>query len=110
MHTILEVLDEINESSDRILTVLNADDPALEQISDEIKYRETQIELLKLMEINEQIKNMREVKDRLAEFSRLHSDIQQKVSKLMDSQQQALAKATKERKVEDMYKKSYHRF
>lgn len=108
MSPIHSLMEKINESSSRIISELDNENPAFDKISEELNQREQYV--LKLGEFEKEYSasafnedELASLKEMFNSFTALNDTIQYKAKGMLKLQQEKLAEATKHRKADDSY-------
>ena len=108
MKKLRHTISRLNELSDNILTELDKETPSLEVIREEMSHREEYLKVLNIVQKNQ--KEMKLSNDEISilrplfdAFVSMNTEIQRRISILLNNQMEKLAVATKQRKVQESY-------
>jgi hypothetical protein len=107
-HQLEHTITRLNEISGNILDELNREQPSLETIKARLKSREEYLQVLGEIQHNEvelelAKKKMVSIRPLFDTFVGMNEEIQKRIAKLVDRQIEILAKARKQRKVQESY-------
>ncbi len=108
MKKLQHTISRLNELSDNILSELDKEAPSLEVIREEMNHREEYLHVLNIVQKNQNEMKLSDeeiniLRPLFGAFVSMNTEIQRRISALLNNQMEKLAVATKQRKVQDSY-------